>query len=63
MFGYWQVKMDSKDIDETAFVTRQVLFQFTIIPFGLCNTPATFEPLMELVLSGVNWKIYLVKST
>ncbi len=27
--GYWQVKMDPKDIDKTAFVTRQGLFRFT----------------------------------
>ena len=52
--GYWQVKMDSKDIDKTAFVTRQGLFRFTVMPFGLCNAPATFEQLMELVLSGLN---------
>ncbi len=40
--GYWQVKMDSKDIDKTAFVRRQGLFRFTVMPFGLCNAPATF---------------------
>ena len=58
--GYWQVKMDSADIDKTAFVTRQGLFRFTVMPFGLCNAPATFERLMELVLSGLNWKICLI---
>ncbi len=52
--GYWQVKMDPKDINKTAFVTRQWLFHFMV---GLCNAPATFEQLMELVLSGLNWKI------
>ncbi len=50
--GYWQVKMDPADIDKTAFVTRQGLFRFTVMPFGLCNAPATFERLIELVLSG-----------
>ena len=58
--GYWQVKMDLKDINKTAFVTRQGLFRFTVMPFGLCNTPATFKRLMELVLSGLNWKICLI---
>ncbi len=52
--GYLQVKMDSRDIDKTAFVTRQGLFHFTVMPFNLCNAPATFERLMELVLSGLN---------
>ncbi len=58
--GYWQVKMDPADIDKTAFVTRQGLFRFTVMPFGLCNALATFERLMELVLSGLNWKIFLI---
>ncbi len=57
--GYWQVKMDPADIDKTTFVTRQGLFLFTVMPFGLCNAPATFERLMEPVLSGLNWKICL----
>ena len=52
--GYWQVKMDSKDINKTVFVTRQGLFHFTVMPFSLCNGPGTFERLMELVLSGLN---------
>ncbi len=41
--GYWQVKMDSRDIDKTVFVTRQGLFRFMVMPFGLCNAPETFE--------------------
>ena len=52
--GYWQVKMDPKDIDKTAFITRQGLFHFTVMPFGLCNAPATFNHLMELILTGLN---------
>ncbi len=58
--GYWQVEMDRRDIDKTAFVTRQGLFRFTVMPFGLCNAPATFERLMELVLKDLNWKICLI---
>ncbi len=58
--GYWQVKMDLKNIDKTAFVMRQGLFLFTVMPFGLCSALATFERPMELVLSGLNWKICLI---
>ncbi len=58
--GYWQVKMDPADIDKTAFVTGQGLFRFTVMPFSLCTAPATFERLMELVLSGLYWKICLI---
>ncbi len=41
--GYWLVKMESRDIDKTAFVTRQGLFRFRVMPFSWCNAPATFE--------------------
>ncbi len=40
---YWQVKMDPKDIEKTVFVTCQGLFRFTVMPFGLCKAPATYE--------------------
>ncbi len=55
--GYWHVEMDQQDIDKTAFVIREGLFQFTVMPFGSCNAPAMFERLMELVLKDLNWKV------
>ncbi len=58
--GYWQVNMDPKDIDKMAFVTRQGLFRFTVMQFGIFNAPATFERLMEVILTGLNWKICLI---
>jgi hypothetical protein len=45
--GYWQVEMDPKDKDKTAFATsRHGLFHFNVIPFGLTNAPSTFERLI-----------------
>ena len=47
--SYWQVEVADKDREKTAFVTQDGLFEFTVVPFELCNAPATFQ---RLVLAG-----------
>ncbi|GBM73773.1 Retrovirus-related Pol polyprotein from transposon 297 [Araneus ventricosus] len=58
--GYWQVEIRPEDREKTAFTTGQGLWQFKVMPFGLCNTPATFERLMETVLRGLSSEACLV---
>ncbi len=58
--GYWQVGMTERAKQASAFVTRGGLFQWRVMPFGLCNAPATFERLMEAVLRGLQWSSCLV---
>ena len=60
MSGYWQISMDSTSREKTAFVTHAGLFEFNVMPFGLCNAPSCFQRLMECVLRGLNWKIALI---
>lgn len=58
--GYWQVAVDTQDKQKTAFTTRRGLFEFSVMPFGLCNAPGTFERLMETVLRGLQFEMCLI---
>ena len=58
--GFWQVRMDPRDQDKTAFCTPDGLFEFTVMPFGLTNAPSTFQRLMTKVLDGLTYKFVVV---
>jgi hypothetical protein len=48
--GYHQVCMFTGDIDKMAFRTHHGHYEFLVMPFGLSNTPATFQALMNNML-------------
>jgi hypothetical protein len=58
--GYWQVAMNPRDMEKTAFATPRGQFAFKRMPFDLTNTPATFIRLMEMALRGLEWERCLV---
>ena len=58
--GYWRVPIKEEYKIKTAFRTSSgQVFEFNRSPFGLCNAPATFSRLMDNVLSGLSWEVYL----
>ncbi|UYV63745.1 K02A2.6-like, partial [Cordylochernes scorpioides] len=57
--GYWQVEIEEQDKKKTAFTTSHGLYEFNVMPFGLCNAPATFERIMDNVLKNIKWKFCL----
>ncbi len=58
--GFWQVEMDPKDAYKTSFCTRSGLYEFKVMPYGLCNSPLTFQRLMEGLLRGLQWERALI---
>lgn len=51
--------MSEQDREKTAFICSEGLFEYTMMPFGLCNAPATFQRLMNLILAGIQWQTCL----
>jgi Retroviral aspartyl protease/Reverse transcriptase (RNA-dependent DNA polymerase) len=54
--GYHQIRMHPDHIPLMAFRTHDGLYEFTVMPFGLSNAPATFQSLMNSI-----FKLYLRK--
>lgn len=49
--AFWQIPLEVNSREKTAFtVPNRPLYQFTVMPFGLCNAPQTMCRLMDKVI-------------
>ena len=59
--GFWQVPMDEESKQYTAFTLGSMgLYECKSMPFGLCNTPPTFQRLMLNCLGKLNLTYCLI---
>ena len=53
--GFWQIAMDKASNHYAAFTMGNIrFFECKCMPFGLCNTPATFQRLVQNCLGELN---------
>ena len=65
--GFWQVKMAKESCQYTAFTIGSMgVYKFLQMPFGLCNTPTTFNnsyrSVWEIWTSPMHWYTWTMSS-
>ena len=51
--GYWQILLNKKDKEKTLFTCHRGLSEYSVMPFGLANSPGIFQEIMSIVLHGL----------
>ena len=53
---FWQMQLKKQDRDKLGFACQLRLFQWNMMPFGLCNPTATFQRLLAQALTSLTKK-------
>ena len=51
--AYWAVPIKEEDREKTAFMTPRRLYEMCVTGYGLCNSQATYQRIMDDTLSGL----------
>ena len=59
--GYHQIEVEESHKERTAFTVGTLgFFEYNKMPFGLTNSPSTYQRIMQDILGDLNMKIYLI---
>ena len=56
--GFWQIKMEEKSVQYTAFSAPGGLYEWLVLPFGLKNAPSIYQRRMDTIFNP--YKEFLV---
>ena len=51
--GFWQIPLTDRAKECSAFVTPNGLYQYKVMPFGMKNSPATFQRLINMIINDL----------
>lgn len=51
--GYYQIPVEEKSKEKTAFITPDGQFEFNRMPFGLTNAPSVFQRMVDKILGAL----------
>ena len=52
--GFWQVPLTDRAKEISAMVTPDGLYQYKVMPFGMKNSPAKFQHLVNTVIARLD---------
>ena len=58
--GFHQIPLSPEECERTAFFGPSDLWEYVVMPFGLCNAPAVFSSFMVELLGDFIHKFVLV---
>ena len=52
-WAYWHIALDEESIEKTAFSTLDGHYEWLVLPFGMKNSPATFQRIIPLIVQDL----------
>ena len=52
--GFWKIPLTDRAKEISAFVTPDGLYQYKVMPFGMKNSPATFQRLIKMIITELD---------